>query len=119
MIIMKRPATRILATAFIALLLPLLDGCSGHQDLNDSFVLETETFRLTLGKDAIAKSLVIKSNNEEMLVKDSDIPLFTVTQERPFNNEIKLQHRMERGLPYGLTQPLMKQWSRSMKEQAI
>ena len=92
MIIMKRPATRILATAFIALLLPLLDGCSGHQDLNDSFVLETETFRLTLGKDAIAKSLVIKSNNEEMLVKDSDIPLFTVTQERPFNNEIKLQH---------------------------
>lgn len=59
---------------------------------SDGIIIETDSFRLTLGDNAVAKSLVIKDTGEEMLVPDSCVPLFTVTQERPFNNEIKLEH---------------------------
>ena len=65
--------------------LPLFQGCYGGHDPEDSIVLETETFTLTLGKDAIARSLVIKKTNEEMLVKGAGIPLFSVTQSRPIS----------------------------------
>ena len=83
---------RILAAAFLALSLTMVQGCTGRQDQDDGVVLETETFSLTVGKDAIVRSLVIKKTNEEMLLKDAGVPLFSVTQDRPFNNETKLQH---------------------------
>ena len=81
-----------LAAALIILPLMIIQSCAGGQDHKTDIVLETETFKLTVGEDAIAKSLVIKKTNEEMLLKGSDVPLFSVTQDRPFNNEIKLQH---------------------------
>ena len=81
-----------LAAALIVLPLMTIQSCAGGQDHKTDIVLETETFKLTVGEDAIAKSLVIKKTNEEMLLKGSDVPLFSVTQDRPFNNEIKLQH---------------------------
>ena len=58
--------------------------------------LENSRFRLTAGDDAIAKSLVLKSTGEELLAADAGIPLFSVTQERPFNNEVKLIHPNKR-----------------------
>ena len=84
--------TSILTAAFVALSLPMIQSCSGGQNSKDNIVLETESFKLTIGKDAVARSLVIKKTNEEMLVKGSGVPLFSVTQDRPFNNEIKLEH---------------------------
>ncbi len=81
-----------LTAALIVLPLMTIQSCAGGQDHKTDIVLETETFKLTVGKDAIAKSLVIKKTNEEMLIKGTDVPLFSVTQDRPFNNEIKLQH---------------------------
>ena len=53
-------------------------------------VLENSRFRLVVGSDAVPKSLVVKATGVECLVRDESAPLFTVTQERPFNNEIKL-----------------------------
>ena len=76
----------------MALSLPVFQGCADKRDSKDSIVLETETFKLTIGNDAVPRSLVIKGTNEEMLVKGTDVPLFSVTQDRPFNNEIKLEH---------------------------
>ena len=81
---------RILTVALITL--PSMLGCSGNQNNEDCIVLETETFKLTLGKDAVARSLVVKGTNEEMLIKGANVPLFSATQDRPFNNETKLQH---------------------------
>ena len=81
---------RILTVALIPL--PSMLGCSGNQNNEDCIVLETETFKLTLGKDAVAWSLVVKGTNEEMLIKGANVPLFSATQDRPFNNETKLQH---------------------------
>ena len=84
--------TGILAAGLMALSLPVFQGCTDRSDSEDSIVLETETFKLTVGRDAVPRSLVIKGTNEEMLVKGTDIPMFSVTQDRPFNNEIKLEH---------------------------
>ena len=53
-------------------------------------VLENDAFKLVVGDDARAKSLVVKATGEETLDNGEGLPLFSVTQERPFNNEIKL-----------------------------
>ena len=58
--------------------------------------LENAAFRLVLGDDATAKSLVVKATGEECLSDAEPTPLFAVTQERPFNNEIKLIHMHKR-----------------------
>ena len=84
--------TRFLLLTLAAVSLSVIQGCSSRQAQDSGIVLETETFKLVLGKDATAQSLVVKKTNEEMLLKDTKLPLFSVTQERPFNNEIKLQH---------------------------
>ena len=55
-----------------------------------AIVIENPLFRLTVGEDCIAQSLICKANGEECLAKDAKLPLFSVTQERPFNNEVKL-----------------------------
>ena len=56
----------------------------------ESVTLENDAFRLVVGDDAKAKSLVVKATGEETLDNGEGLALFSVTQERPFNNEIKL-----------------------------
>ena len=58
--------------------------------------VETDTFRLVVGDDAAAKSLVVKATGEECVDAREGVPLFTSTQERPFNNETKLAHPNKR-----------------------
>ena len=53
-------------------------------------VIENESFKLVIGADARAKSLVVKSTGDEMLDSTEDITAFSVVQDRPFNNEVKL-----------------------------
>src|SRR5690554_1826822 len=65
------------------------------EERND-VVIENEQVRLTLGSDGIAKSLIYKPTNEECLIQGENVPAFTVTQERPFNNEVKLAHPNKR-----------------------
>ena len=57
-----------------------------------SILIENDVFSLFLGEDAVAKSLRLKQTDEELIAVDSKLPLFSVTQERPYNNEIKLIH---------------------------
>ena len=83
---------KILAAVVVALSILTVQSCTDKSNIKDCIILETETFKLTLGSDAVARSLVIKGTNEEMLVKGAEVPLFSVTQDRPFNNEIKLEH---------------------------
>ena len=59
-------------------------------------VFENEAFRLVVGDDAVAKSLVVKATGEETLRPDRTVPLFSVTQTRPFNNEVKLTYPNKR-----------------------
>ena len=55
-------------------------------------VLENARLRLTLGEDAVVKSLKVKPSGEECIDATERLPLFAVTQDRPFNNEIKLTY---------------------------
>lgn len=70
----------------------ILAACACRQANDSDIVLETSTFRLVIGQDATAKSLVLKGNGQEMLSGGGSTPMFTVTQERPFNNEVKLEN---------------------------
>ena len=70
---------------------PALENCT----MND-IIIETEVFRLVLTSDGLAQSLVIKTNGEELLEAGEGIPFCTTTQDRPFNNEIKLVHPNKR-----------------------
>ena len=58
--------------------------------------LESSDFRLTLGDDACAKSLVVKATGEECLDASCKKPFLSVTQDRPFDNELKLIHPNKR-----------------------
>ena len=55
-------------------------------------VLENARMRLTIGDDAVVKSLVVKPSGVECVDATERLPLFSVTQDRPFNNEIKLTY---------------------------
>ena len=61
-----------------------------------NFVFENKKFALTVNENAIVESLIYKKNGEELLEKGQDISLFSVTQLRPFNNEVKLAYMNKR-----------------------
>ena len=61
-------------------------------------VVENARFKLVLGDNARARSLVVKATGEEMLDLTEDVPAFSAVQDRPFNNEVKLV------LPHGRTE---------------
>ena len=63
---------------------------------SDAIVLENAAFRLVVGTNALARSLVVKATGEECLSNAEPLPIFTATQDRPFNNEIKLIHPNKR-----------------------
>ena len=57
---------------------------------------ENSDFILTIGDDACAKSLVVKATGEECVDAAQKLPFLTVTQDRPFDNELKLIHPNKR-----------------------
>ena len=62
----------------------------------NNIVLENEVFRLVLNESCQAESLVLKSSGEECIYKRTLLPFFSITEERPYNNEIKLAHPNKR-----------------------
>lgn len=59
-------------------------------------VIENSFFAMELGEDCIVKSLILKSNGEQCIAPDNEMALFSLTQERPYNNEIKLMNPNKR-----------------------
>ncbi len=55
-------------------------------------ILKNESFTLTVGEDCIVRSLRLNKTGEECVEPGEETALFSVTQERPFNNEVKLAH---------------------------
>ena len=54
-------------------------------------VLENKKFRLVLSETGTAESLILKSKGIECL-SDTKIPFCTLTEDRPYHNEIKLAY---------------------------
>lgn len=57
---------------------------------SDPILIETSDFRLTVGTNAVVKSIVVKATGVEAVDASMDVPLCAAVQDRPFNNEIKL-----------------------------
>jgi hypothetical protein len=55
-------------------------------------IIENEQMRLIIANDGIVKSLVYKPANAECLMQGKKIPVSTLTQERPYQNEVKLAY---------------------------
>ena len=59
--------------------------------MND-IILENVCFRLEIGTDGMVKSLLHKEGGIQCLQKDVQIPFLSATQERLYNNELKLAY---------------------------
>ena len=64
--------------------------------MHSDIILENKHFRLIVGSDCRAKSLLHKASGQECLDTSVSIPLFSVTQPRAYNNEIKLAYPSKR-----------------------
>ena len=89
-----KPIT-ILLTALYISLISCTNTATKTAESND-IIIENEQVKLIIGSNGIAKSLIYKPSNEECLVLGENVPVFTVTQERPYNNEVKLAHPNKR-----------------------
>jgi hypothetical protein len=57
---------------------------------DDKIVIENNSFKLVVNSNCIVENLIVKDGNENLVSNRENIPLFSVTQERPYHNEIKL-----------------------------
>ena len=55
-------------------------------------IFKNRACTLTISPEGIARSLIINETGEECLETGVNISMFSVTQLRPFNNEVKLSH---------------------------
>ncbi|MFB3905647.1 MAG: hypothetical protein ACE15E_19550 [Acidobacteriota bacterium] len=60
--------------------------------LKADITIENQEMRLVIGDNARAVSLVHKASGEEMLAPGAREPLFSLTQYRPYDNEIQLAY---------------------------
>jgi hypothetical protein len=54
--------------------------------------LENSDFRLVIGDDGRTRSLVHKATGQECLAQQAAVPMFTLTQYRPYDNELQLAY---------------------------
>ena len=69
---------------------------------SNSIIIENKHLRLTLSENGYAESLISLASGEECLDTNELVPMFSLTEERPFNNEIKLAHPNKR-MTFGAT----------------
>jgi len=61
-------------------------------DKTQDVTIENGQMRLVITGDGSAKSLVFKPTNTECLIQGKGIPISTVTEPRPYQNEVKLAY---------------------------
>ncbi|MGE5458508.1 MAG: hypothetical protein ACM3RX_09150, partial [Methanococcaceae archaeon] len=62
----------------------------------DDVIIENEEIKLVISGEGIAKSLLYKPANIECLKEGSKVPVSVITEERPYQNEIKLAYPTKR-----------------------
>lgn len=75
--------------------LAALTACSqhaSHAEASDAIVIENAEARLVLSASGTAESLIHKASGQECLGHASAVPMFTVTQYRPYDNELQLSY---------------------------
>jgi len=69
-------------------------GCTTHNPDNDisGITIENQDMRLVLNPDGTARSLIHKASGQECLDTSKRIPVFSITQYRPYDNEVMLAY---------------------------
>lgn len=62
------------------------------KQIGENIVFENDYCKLTVNASCEATSLIFKQTGEECLFADETMALFSLTQQRPFTNEVKLAH---------------------------
>ena len=65
-------------------------------DKTQDVTIENERMRLVITRTGMAKSLVFKPTNTECLVQGKRVPVSTITEPRPYQNEVKLAYPNKR-----------------------
>jgi len=55
-------------------------------------IIENNDMKLVISGDGIAKSLIYKPGNIECLIQGKKVPVSTITEPRPYQNEVKLAY---------------------------
>ena len=63
---------------------------------SNTLILENDLFYLCINDQCHVENLVYKGTGEECLLLNEETALFSVTEERPYNNEIKLMYPHKR-----------------------
>jgi hypothetical protein len=58
----------------------------------NDIVIENAEMQLVFNSSGIARSLIHKATGQECLMKGIDLPAFSITQDMPYDNEIKLTY---------------------------
>lgn len=64
----------------------------GKEKQTGSIVVENAEMRLVIGSNAKAVSLIHKATGQECLYPGLDMPVFSLTQSRPYDNELQLTY---------------------------
>jgi hypothetical protein len=78
---------------FVFFILQLI-GCSVTEKRSEStdIIIENAEMKLILGHNGMAKSLIHKATGQECLEVTKQIPFFSITQYRPYDNEVMLAY---------------------------
>jgi hypothetical protein len=70
----------------------IISSCNKNKIINEDVIIENDQVKLIIAKDGFAKSLLYKPTNTECLIHGKKIPISTITEPRPYQNEIKLAY---------------------------
>jgi len=62
----------------------------------EDVIIENDQMKLVISGDGIAKSLIYKPGNVECLIQGKKVPISTITEPRPYQNEVKLAYPNKR-----------------------
>lgn len=85
---MKRSFTLLITLAGILVISCVESTAKNKEDV----IIENEQIKLVISSDGTSKSLVYKPTNTECLIKGKKIPISTITEPRPYQNEVKLAY---------------------------
>jgi|WetSurMetagenome_2_1015567.scaffolds.fasta_scaffold01375_8 hypothetical protein len=70
-----------------------LISCTGDKKISDNeIIIENDQMRLVLASDGTAKSLFYKPAKVECLIEAKKVPVSTIIEPRPYQNEVKLAY---------------------------
>lgn len=83
---------KILLIIHLAILISTITGCSvkDKREAGGDIIIENAELRFILSSNGTSKSLIHKPTGQECLMEGIDLPAFSITQDRPYDNEHQL-----------------------------